>query len=83
MKRKYIKALKKQRAIAPIAREEETLMHINKGDEPHEWKYHTVKAYVCPECGRALKTSFSLGNPHKYKFCPECGQRIDWKGLAR
>ena len=82
MKRKYIKELKKQRAIAPIAREEETLMHVNKGDEPHEWMYHIAKVYTCAECGRFLKSSFEL-SPQRYEFCPNCGQRIDWKGLAR
>lgn len=30
--------------------------------------------WYCPNCGTAYETDYQ-----EYKFCPECGQRIDWR----
>lgn len=35
-----------------------------------EEKYYR---YVCPECENVLRSR------SKYKYCPYCGQRIDWE----
>lgn len=34
--------------------------------------------YWCAECGHSLPTSTFSGEPIRWKFCPECGQAIEW-----
>ena len=38
-------------------------------------KYHKLKELRCncPTCNRRLKLQST-----RYKFCPECGQKLDW-----
>ena len=33
--------------------------------------------WICPCCGRHYEVDYD-----DYKYCPECGQRIDWSTLA-
>ena len=33
--------------------------------------------WICPSCGRYYEIDYD-----HYKYCPECGQRIDWSILA-
>ena len=33
--------------------------------------------WICPSCGRHYEIDYD-----DYKYCPECGQRIDWSALA-
>ena len=33
--------------------------------------------WICPSCGRHYEIDYD-----DYKYCPECGQRIDWSTLA-
>ena len=32
----------------------------------------------CPACGRNLRTKKAVEYPEENRFCPGCGQRIDW-----
>ena len=34
--------------------------------------------WICPSCGRYYEVDYD-----DYKYCPECGQRIDWTPLER
>ena len=40
--------------------------------------WHGGIASKCPECGFCLTNSM-LPCDTQYKFCPECGQKIDWE----
>ena len=31
--------------------------------------------WICPACGEEYELDYD-----EYKYCPECGQAIDWKG---
>lgn len=34
--------------------------------------------FRCSECG--FTTKFTDGHTAQYKYCPQCGRRIDWRG---
>lgn len=34
--------------------------------------------FRCSECG--FTTKFTDGHAAQYKYCPQCGRRIDWSG---
>lgn len=38
--------------------------------------YPIVNVWHCPSCDRQYEIS------ERYKYCPRCGQRIDWKGYG-
>ncbi len=40
--------------------------------------WHGGIASKCPECGYCLTNSM-LPCDTQYKFCPDCGQKIDWE----
>lgn len=82
-----IKALEKQIPKKPILKSGESLMHINKGEQPHEWRINKWQDWVCPICGWFVGQRYnclrSHGEPHphdqrKSNYCNECGQHIDW-----
>lgn len=35
--------------------------------------------FRCSECG--FIKEFTDGHTAQYKYCPQCGQRIDWEGI--
>lgn len=53
-------ALEKQTPVVPVLKNEECLMHINKGLEPHEWKSCTVEVYACAACGKRVGSSQTM-----------------------
>ena len=79
-----IAALEKQIPKKPILKRFESVMHINKGDQPHEWKRIVSDDLACPICGRFVGEELTL--PHretkhrqqKKEYCEYCGQKIDW-----
>lgn len=81
--RTAIEALEKQIPKKPILKNGETLVHLNKGNNPHEWQLNKWQDWVCPVCGWFVGQRYnaSQAHPHdqrKSKFCNECGQAIDW-----
>ena len=82
-----INALEKQIPKKPIIKSGESLVHINKGDKPHEWKLNKWCSWCCPVCGwfvgeryNRVRNDGSI-HPHdqrKSNYCNECGQAIDW-----
>ena len=87
-----IKALEKQIPKKPILKSGESLVHINKGDKPHEWKLNKWCSWCCPVCGwfvgeryNRVRNDGSI-HPHdqrKSNYCNECGQAIDWSDDKR
>lgn len=78
-----IAALEKQIPKKPILKNGETLVHLNKGDKPHEWQLNKWQDWVCPVCGWFVGQRYNAlqAHPHdqrKSNFCNECGQAIDW-----
>lgn len=81
------KALEKQIPKKPILKSGESLVHINKGDKPHEWNLNKWCSWCCPVCGwfvgeryNRVRNDGSI-HPHdqrKSNYCNECGQAIDW-----
>lgn len=87
-----INALEKQIPKKPILKSGESLVHINKGDKPHEWKLNKWCSWCCPVCGwfvgeryNRVRNDGSI-HPHdqrKSNYCNECGQAIDWSDDKR
>ena len=81
-----IEALEKQIPKKPILKSRTEVIHLNKGDEPHEWKEIKRQDWVCPACGCFVgqgHNAFQI-KPHdqrKYNYCNECGQAINWEGM--
>ena len=87
-----IKSIEKQIPKKPILKSGESLVHINKGDKPHEWKLNKWCSWCCPVCGwfvgeryNRVRNDGSI-HPHdqrKSNYCNECGQAIDWSDGKR
>ena len=82
-----LEAREKQTPQKPILKSGESIMHINKGNMPHEWRVNKWQDWVCPCCGWFVGQRYNAvrsgGKPHphdqrKSDYCNECGQRIDW-----
>lgn len=63
-----------------IEREEElkTLQELVDKETPKKMtettSYSTTRACLCPICHKR----WSMSNRRKYKYCPNCGQKLDW-----
>ena len=81
-----IEALEKQIPKKPILKSGTEVIHLNKGDEPHEWREIKRQDWVCPVCGSFVgqgHNAFQI-KPHdqrKCNYCNECGQAINWEGV--
>lgn len=82
-----ITALEKQIPKKPVLTSGDSLVHVNKGDKPHEWKVKKWQEWCCPVCGWFVGERFNAhrhdGSVHshdqcKSNYCNECGQAIDW-----
>ena len=78
-----ISALEKQIPKKPILKSGESLIHINRGDKPHEWRNVQWQDWTCPECGWFVGQRYNATQckPHgqrKCNYCNKCGQAIDW-----
>lgn len=79
-------ALEKQIPKKPILKSGVSLIHINKGDKPHEWRNVQWQDWTCPECGWFVGQRYNATQckPHdqrKCNYCNECGQAIDWRDV--
>ena len=70
----------------PILKNRTEVVHLNKGDIPHEWKEVEFKDWVCPVCGHVIGVWYSVIpiKPYDKKrgnYCDDCGQAIDWSDV--
>ena len=76
-----IKALEKQIPKKPILKHDVSVMHINRGNQPHEWKRLESDNWHCPECdsfvGERVYVHSKVHDQRKKKYCDNCGQRLD------
>ena len=76
------KALEKQIAKKPILKHDVSVMHINRGNQPHEWKMLESDNWHCSECDSFVGERVYVLDMHhdqrKKKYCDNCGQKLDW-----
>ena len=77
-----INALEKQIQKKPILKHDVSVMHINRGNQPHEWKTLESDNWHCSECDSFVgERVYVLDRHHdqrKKKYCDNCGQKLDW-----
>ena len=77
-----IQALEKQIPKKPILKHDVSVMHINRGNQPHEWKRLESDNWHCPECdsfvGERVYVHSKVHDQRKKKYCDDCGQKLDW-----
>ena len=80
---KSISALEKQKTKKPILKHDVSVMHINRGNQPHEWKRLESDNWHCPECdsfvGERVYVHSKVHDQRKKKYCDNCGQKLDWE----
>ena len=78
-----IAALEKQIPKNPILKHDVSVMHINRGNQPHEWKRLERDNWHCPECdsfvGERVYVHSKVHDQRKKKYCDNCGQKLDWE----
>lgn len=78
-----INALEKQIPKKPILKHDVSVMHINRGDQPHEWKRLESDNWHCPECdsfvGERVYVLSKVHDQRKKKYCDNCGQKLNWE----
>lgn len=77
-----IQALERQIPKKPILKHDVSVMHINRGNQPHEWKRLESDNWHCPECdsfvGERVYVHSKVHDQRKKKYCDNCGQKLDW-----
>ena len=78
-----MQALEKQIPKKPILKHDVSVMHINRGNQPHEWKWLESDNWHCPECdsfvGERVYVHSKVHDQRKKKYCDNCGQKLDWE----
>lgn len=78
-----IQALEKHIPKKPILKHDVSVMHINRGNQPHEWKRLESDNWHCPECdsfvGERVYVHSKVHDQRKKKYCDNCGQKLDWE----
>lgn len=78
-----INALEKQIPKKPILKHDISVMHINRGNQPHEWKRLESDNWHCPECdsfvGERVYVLSKIHDQRKKKYCDNCGQKLNWE----
>ena len=81
--RMAINALEKQIPKKPILKHDVSVMHINRGNQPHEWKRLESDNWHCPECdsfvGERVYVLSKIHDQRKKKYCDNCGQKLNWE----
>lgn len=76
-------AKEKQIQKKPILKHDVSVMHINRGNQPHEWKRLESDNWHCPECDSFVgERVYVRGRHHdqrKKKYCDNCGQKLNWE----
>ena len=77
-----IQTLEKQIPKKPILKHDVSVMHINRGNQPHEWKRLESDNWHCTECdsfvGERVYVLSKIHDQRKKKYCDNCGQKIDF-----
>ena len=77
-----INAIEKHIPKKPILKHDVSVMHINRGNQPHEWKRLESDNWHCPECDSFVGERVYVHDRHhdqrKKKYCDDCGQKLDW-----
>lgn len=75
-------AKEKQIPKKPILKHDVSVMHINRGNQPHEWKRLENDNWHCPKCdsfvGERVYVHSKVHDQRKKKYCDNCGQKLDW-----
>ena len=75
-------AKEKQILKKPILKHDVSVMHINRGNQPHEWKRLESDNWHCPECdsfvGERVYVHSKVHDQRKKKYCDNCGQKLDF-----
>ena len=78
-----INALGKHIPKKPILKHDVSVMHINRGEQPHEWKRLKSDNWHCPECdsfvGERVYVHSKVHDQRKKKYCDNCGQKMNWE----
>jgi len=68
-------------ALCIIKRSLDELEELQKRDTPlkveQSWEEEDNQVFDCPHCG---ETWFYSNDSDEWKFCPNCGQCLDWSG---
>lgn len=72
-----IECLKKQLPQSPVKATHKSIIHENRGDQPHTWRETECEVWECPRCGNTVWSGISIAK--KSPYCSDCGQKIDWK----
>ena len=77
-----MQALEKHIPKKPILKHDVSVMHINRGNQPHEWKRLESDNWHCSECDSFVGERVYVLDMHhdqgKKKYCYNCGQKLDW-----
>jgi hypothetical protein len=74
-----VECLKKQLPQPPVKATHKSIIHENRGDQPHTWKGIELEVWECPCCGNTVWSGISIAK--KSPYCPDCGQKIDWEDI--
>lgn len=72
-----IECLKKQLSQSPVKATHKSIIHENRGDQPHTWRETECEVWECPRCGNTVWSGISIAK--KSPYCSDCGQKIDWE----
>ena len=72
-----IECLKKQFPQSPVKAIHKSVVHENRGDQPHTWRGIELEVWECPCCGSTVWSGISIAK--KSPYCSDCGQKIDWE----
>ena len=72
-----IECLKKQLPQPPVKATHKSIIHENRGDQPHTWIESHCELWECPCCGSTVWSGISIAK--KLPYCSDCGQKIDWE----
>lgn len=76
-----IECLKKQLAQPPVKATHKSIIHENRGDQPHTWIESHCELWECPCCGNTVWSGISIAK--KLPYCSDCGQKIDWEEVKQ
>lgn len=78
-----INAIEKQIPKKPILKHDVSVMHLNMGNKPHQWKRLESDNWHCPECDSFVGERVYVHDRHhdqkKKKYCDNCGQKLNWE----